>query len=72
MYWYGIPNPETGMNLATCIWLSRKHALAALSKPYHAKAMRLAAASFEVYELTRYILRKPAGQTGVYLEPFLG
>ena len=34
--------------------------------------MRLSAASFEYYELTRYILRKPAGQTGVYFEPFLG
>ncbi|KAH7875346.1 uncharacterized protein C8R40DRAFT_1170440 [Lentinula edodes] len=28
LYWYGIPNQQTGMNLATCIWQSRKHAIA--------------------------------------------
>ncbi|THH04389.1 hypothetical protein EW146_g10192, partial [Bondarzewia mesenterica] len=27
MYWYGIPDPETGLNLATCIWQSRAHAI---------------------------------------------
>ncbi|TFY78482.1 hypothetical protein EWM64_g5532, partial [Hericium alpestre] len=29
MYWYGIPDAETGLNLATCIWQSRAHAIAA-------------------------------------------
>jgi hypothetical protein len=72
MYWYGVPDPEMGMNLATCVWQSRKHAIAASSRPYHIKAMRLAADSFEVYELGRYILRKRAGQTGVTIEPFTG
>ncbi|KAI6113247.1 hypothetical protein EDD16DRAFT_1693798 [Pisolithus croceorrhizus] len=23
MYWYGVPDPQTGLNLATCIWQSR-------------------------------------------------
>ncbi len=49
LYWYGIPDPETGMNLASCIWQSRKHALKANSQPHHAIAMRLAATSYEVY-----------------------
>ncbi|KAG1890209.1 hypothetical protein F4604DRAFT_1914763 [Suillus subluteus] len=48
MYWYGVPNPKTGMNLATCIWQSRKHAVAANSRPHHIRAMMLAAASYEI------------------------
>ncbi|KAJ7462296.1 hypothetical protein B0H11DRAFT_2241437 [Mycena galericulata] len=72
LYWYGIPNPETGMNLATCIWQSRKHAIAANSRPHHIRAMKLAAESYEVYNLERYVLRKVAGNTGVSIEPFTG
>ncbi|KAF9000858.1 Carboxylesterase family-domain-containing protein [Cyathus striatus] len=58
MHWYGIPNPETGLNLATCIWQSKMHASAATSKPYHIKAMCLAVHSYEVYSLERHRLRK--------------
>jgi len=72
MYWYGIPNPQTGMNLATCIWQSRKHAIAANSRPHHVRATKLAAASFEVYTLERHILRKEKGVKGVTIEPFTG
>lgn len=72
MYWYGIPNPATGMNLATCIWQSRKHAIAANSRPHHVRAMKLAAASFEVYCLERHRLTKVKGQKGVQVEPFNG
>ncbi|KAF6761171.1 hypothetical protein DFP72DRAFT_880305 [Ephemerocybe angulata] len=72
MYWYGIPNPQTGMNLATCIWQSRKHAVAANSRPHHIKAMRLAAQSYEVYELGRYVLRKSKGEKHVAIEPYNG
>ncbi|KAJ7680311.1 hypothetical protein DFH06DRAFT_973162 [Mycena polygramma] len=72
LYWYGIPNQESGMNLATCIWQSRKHAIAANSRPHHIKAMRLAADSYEVYDLERYVLRKAPGNTGVTVEPFTG
>jgi len=72
MYWYGIPNPQTGMNLATCIWQSRKHAIAANSRPHHVRAMKLAAAWFEVYTLERHTLRKVKGQKGVIVEPFAG
>jgi hypothetical protein len=72
MYWYGIPNPQTGMNLATCIWQSRKHAITANSRPHHVRATKLAAASFEVYTLERHILRKAKGEKGVTIEPFTG
>lgn len=58
MYWYGVPHPVTRDNLATCIWQSRAHAVAANSRPYHAKAARLAASSYEMYDLERYTLRK--------------
>lgn len=58
MYWYGVPHPITRDNLATCIWQSRAHAVAANSRPYHAKAARLAATSYEMYTLERYTLRK--------------
>ncbi|TFK44676.1 hypothetical protein BDQ12DRAFT_661373 [Crucibulum laeve] len=72
MYWYGIPNPETGMNLATCIWQSRKHAIAANSRPHHINAMRLAVDSYDVYALERHRLQKVKGETGVTIEPFTG
>ncbi|KAF7970710.1 hypothetical protein HWV62_8865 [Athelia sp. TMB] len=72
MYWYGIPNSETGMNLATCVWQSRRHAIAANSRPHHINAMKLAAASFEVYNLERHVLRKVKGQRGLTIEPFTG
>lgn len=60
------------MNLATCIWQSRKHAIAANSQPLHIKAMRLAADSYEVYNLERHVLRKVAGSTFVTVEPYTG
>ncbi|KAH7101495.1 hypothetical protein BKA62DRAFT_618649 [Auriculariales sp. MPI-PUGE-AT-0066] len=71
LYWYGIPDPATGMNLATCIWQSRKHAIAANSRPSHIQAMRLAAGSYEVYTLERHVLRKVKGEKGVTVEPFV-
>jgi len=70
LYWYGIPNPETGMNLATCIWQSREHALAAVSLPHHAKAMSLADDVYEVYSLERHVLRKVKGEEGLTVEAF--
>ncbi|KAJ3517204.1 hypothetical protein NLJ89_g661 [Agrocybe chaxingu] len=72
LYWYGVPNPTTGMNLATCIWQSRKHAMAANSRPHHINAMRLAANAYDVYGLERYRLRKVQGDPGVFIEPFDG
>lgn len=72
MYWYGIPDPNTGMNLATCIWQSRKHAIAANSRPHHIRAMRLAAVSYEIYNLERYRLTKVKGEKGIFVEEFNG
>ncbi|KZT10633.1 uncharacterized protein LAESUDRAFT_720985 [Laetiporus sulphureus 93-53] len=70
LYWYGTPHPESGMNLATCIWQSRAHALAANTRPHHIRAMRLAAASYEHYELKRYWLRKTKGERGLTVRPY--
>ena len=70
MYWYGVPDGETGLNLATCIWQSRAHATAANSRPHHVRAMRLATASYERYDLERYRLRKVRGETGVRVEAY--
>ena len=60
------------MNLATCIWQSRKHAMAANSRPHHIKAMRLAAEVYDVYDLERHVLRKIQGEEGVTIETFTG
>lgn len=70
MYWYGLPSPETGMNLATCIWQSRKHASAANSRPHHIEAMKLAATSYEFYTLERHVLTKSFGKKGVTVSPY--
>jgi len=72
MYWYGVPDERTGLNLATCIWQSRKHAIAGASKPSHVQAMRLATASYDVYRLERYVLRKTAGERAVTVEEYHG
>ncbi|KEP52465.1 hypothetical protein V565_044980 [Rhizoctonia solani 123E] len=70
MYWYGVPDSETGDNLATCVWQSRAHAVAANSQPHHIKAMRLAAASFEFYTLERFVLKKWKGTSELELVPY--
>ncbi|KAI0305688.1 hypothetical protein B0F90DRAFT_1092047 [Multifurca ochricompacta] len=72
MYWYGIPDSETGLNLATCIWQSRAHAAAANSRPHHIRAMRLAASSYDTYELERWTLRKSAGSRHLEVLPYDG
>jgi hypothetical protein len=71
MYWYGIPDPETGVNLATCVWQSRAHAIAANSRPHHIQAMRLAASSYERYDLERWTLSKTAGSRRLEVLPFI-
>lgn len=71
MYWYGVPD-LSGLNLATCVWQSRRHAIAANSQPHHINAMKLAKASFETYVLERYVLRKEKGLAFVSVEPYEG
>lgn len=44
LYWYGSVN-RAGENLATCIWQSRRDAIAANRNPKHAIAARLASVS---------------------------
>lgn len=58
------------VNLATCIWQSRKLAVKAISGPEHVKAMKLAATSYELYALERYILRKVPGSSKLSIEPY--
>jgi hypothetical protein len=70
MYWYGIPDPETGVNLATCVWQSRAHAIAANSRPNHIRAMRLAASSYEKYDMQRWTLRKTIGSRLLDVLPY--
>jgi len=66
MYWYGVPD-ETGLNLATCIWQSRRHAVKAIGGPKHREAMKQAKDAYEVYELERWVLSKRRGQSGLAL-----
>ncbi|KAI6046157.1 hypothetical protein EDC04DRAFT_2558451 [Pisolithus marmoratus] len=70
MYWYGVPDAQTGLNLATCIWQSRRHALAANSRPLHIQAMKFAAISFDTYSLERYRLSKVKRKQGIQVEEF--
>ena len=71
MYWYGVPDPVTGLNLATCIWQSRAHASAANSRPHHIRAMHLARDAYDIYTLERYVLRKRRGTTSVTVEKYV-
>jgi hypothetical protein len=71
MYWYGVPD-ETGLNLATCIWQSRRHAIKAISGPKHLEAMKQAKGAYEVYDLERWVLRKEAGTREVTLRKWEG
>jgi len=72
MYWYGMPEQGTGRNLATCIWQTRAHAVAANTGPNHIRAIRLAALSYETFQLERYTLRKTAGSRRLEVVPFDG
>jgi len=72
MYWYGVPDPETGLNLATCIWQSRQHAIAATNRPRHIEASRLAKDAYERYDLERWVLKKVKEETGLSVEPYNG
>ncbi|KAH8828457.1 hypothetical protein DL96DRAFT_1179825 [Flagelloscypha sp. PMI_526] len=72
LYWYGVPDPTTGLNLASCIWQSRQHALAANSRPHHIRAAKLAGQSYERYDLERWVLRKNQGEPGLVLEEYGG
>ena len=71
MYWYGVPD-QTGLNLATCVWQSRRHATKAIGGPKHLAAMKQAANAYEVYELERWVLRKDRGEPGLNLSRWQG
>ncbi|OCF36937.1 hypothetical protein I316_01535 [Kwoniella heveanensis BCC8398] len=71
MYWYGVPD-HTGMNLATCIWQSRRHAIKAISGPKHMKAMKETEGAYETYALERWVLSTSVGDKGVELRRWSG
>ncbi|WVW83659.1 hypothetical protein I302_105680 [Kwoniella bestiolae CBS 10118] len=71
MYWYGVPD-HTGLNLATCIWQSRRHAIKAISGPKHMKAMKETEGAYETYQLERWILSKKAGKRHLELKKWVG
>ncbi|KAN0063457.1 hypothetical protein ACQY0O_003904 [Thecaphora frezii] len=68
MYWYGSPDPTTGENLATCIWTSRDDAIRASKLELHAKAARFTRSAYDTYDLTRYRVRKVAGEERLRIE----
>ncbi|KAK4054178.1 hypothetical protein OIV83_001204 [Microbotryomycetes sp. JL201] len=70
-YWYGKPS-DAGSNLATCIWMSRAHAVKATAGRKHIEAMRLATSMYANYDLERYVLQKLKGEQHVTVVPWTG
>ena len=68
MYWYGAPDPATGENLATCIWTDRASAVKASKLPKHGVAARHSRSAYSTYDLTRYRVRKVAGELTLRIE----
>lgn len=68
LYWYGVPSPTTGENVASCIWTSREDAVRASRLPMHARAARHSAAAYEKFDLARYRVVKRAGEAGLRVE----
>ena len=68
MYWYGVPDEETGFNLAMHIWKSRAYAIA--ERLQHTIAKRLAPSSYETFKIGRYVLRKRLGTRNILIEPY--
>ncbi|OWZ59403.1 hypothetical protein C351_00026 [Cryptococcus neoformans c8] len=71
MYWYGVPD-KTGLNLATCIWQSRRHAIRAISGPKHISAMKQTKGAYETYSLERWVLSTEVGSREIKLRKWEG
>lgn len=71
MYFYGTPDPATGVNLATCIWSSRADARKASALPMHRLAVEHAKKAYGWFELERYAVVKRRGEQGVRIEPWV-
>ncbi|KAL7339656.1 hypothetical protein BJY59DRAFT_720778 [Rhodotorula toruloides] len=94
MYWFGAPFPSAseqndapidddlvGVNLATCIWNSRRDAIEAMRGEKHREAAKLASSlrltlqvqtTYETYQLERYIIRKERGELGISVRDWHG
>lgn len=68
MYWYGIPDPATGNNLASCIWTDREAARRASRLPFHREAAEHAKWAYREFELSRYAVVKKKGESKVRVE----
>ena len=68
MYFYGSPDPDTGVNLATCVWSSRDDARIASRLPMHRLAVEHARKAYAWFELERYAVVKRQGEEGVVIE----
>lgn len=68
MYWYGVPDPGTGANLATCVWTSREDAVEASRLPMHRLAAVCARDAYQSFELSRYAVVKRRGEEKVRIE----
>lgn len=68
MYFYGDPDPQTGVNLATCIWSSRKDARDASKLPMHRLAVERAKKAYSWFALDRYSVVKHPGEEGLRIE----
>jgi hypothetical protein len=60
-YWWRGPDPETGKNLATCVWTDWDHAKRAGRLPMHAKAMSATKDCYERWGVERYFLKISLG-----------
>jgi hypothetical protein len=70
-YFKGIANAR-GECLSFCVWKRREDAQEAGRQQGHQAAMQLTASMYQTYQLERYILRKPARNALLSLEPVAG
>ena len=66
MYWFGVPDSE-GMNLATCIWRDRESSVKASALEKHREAVGHAREAYATFEVSRYVVEKRAGESGVWV-----
>lgn len=53
-YWFGVPNPKTNQNLATCWWLSKAEAKRGGNNKPHQKAVMNARTWYKLWRVEEY------------------
>jgi len=69
-YWFGSPNPVTGRNLATCLWVDHEHAVGGGGGPGHREAMREAKGAYVGWEVERLRFVVEEGAERYWFEPW--